>query len=204
MEFERKQREHEEQMRQLDEKLQLRLLEAELDSSTGEISDKSRSSTESESDDRKPSKDSSKRLSDDWADYAENLRVELPEEASGSFLRQKRPSTVSRLAEYRKRYESDEDYENPFETETKVESTPIGRGERRYSPERSIYASSYLPTGGRYAGYSLPSVTPPVSTHRSLPKLKLREFDGNPLDWPEWSGMFWPQLTAVPSPKMKR
>ena len=79
MEFERKQREHEEQMRQLDEKLQLRLLEAELDSSTGEISDKLRSSTESECEDRKPSKDSSKRLSDDWADYAENLRFELPE-----------------------------------------------------------------------------------------------------------------------------
>ena len=190
MEFERKQREHEEQMRQLDEKLQLRLLKAELDSSTGEISDKLRSSTESESEDRKPSKDSSKRLSDDWADYAGNLRFELPEEASGSFLRQKRPSVVSQLAEYRKRYESDEDCENPFEKETKVESTPIGRGERRYSPERSKYASSYLPTGGRYSGYSLPSVTPPVSTHRSLPKSKLREFDGNPLDWPEWSGMF--------------
>ena len=186
MEFERKQREHEEQMRQLDEKLQLRLLEAQLDSSTGEMSDKSRSSTESDSEERKPSKDSSKRLSDGGGKFAENMRVELPEEASRSFLRQKRPSFVNRLAEYRKRYECDEDYENPFEMETKVESTPIGRGERRYSPERSTYSSSYLPTGGRYSGYGLP----PVTTHRGLPKLKLREFDGNPLDWPEWSGMF--------------
>ena len=190
MEFERKQREHEEQMRQLDEKLQLRLLEAQLDSSTGEMSDKSRSSTESDSEERKHSKDSSKRLSDGGGKFAENMRVELPEEASRSFLRQKRSSFVNRPAEYRKRYESDEDYENPFEMETKVESTPIGRGERRYSPERSTYSSSCLPTGGRYSGCGLPPVTPPVSTHRGLPKLKLREFDGSPLDWPEWSGMF--------------
>ena len=36
------------------------------------------------------------------------------------------------------------------------------------------------------------------SSQRSLPKLKLREFDGNPLDWPEWSGMF--QSTVHNSP----
>ena len=87
MEFERKQREPEEQMRQLDEKLRLRLLEAELNSSTGEMSDKSRSSLESDSEERKPSKDSSKRLSVGWDKFAEIMQVELPEEASGSFPR---------------------------------------------------------------------------------------------------------------------
>ena len=32
----------------------------------------------------------------------------------------------------------------------------------------------------------------PVSfaVNRRLPKLKLREYNGDPLDWPEWSGMF--------------
>ena len=32
----------------------------------------------------------------------------------------------------------------------------------------------------------------PVSSavNRTLPKLKLREYNGDPLDWPEWSGMF--------------
>ena len=29
-----------------------------------------------------------------------------------------------------------------------------------------------------------------ANSQRNLPKLKLREFDGDPLDWPEWSGMF--------------
>ena len=28
------------------------------------------------------------------------------------------------------------------------------------------------------------------SVNRTLPKLKLREYNGDPLDWPEWSGMF--------------
>ena len=34
------------------------------------------------------------------------------------------------------------------------------------------------------------SIAPAANSQRSLPELKLREFDGNPLDWPEWSGMF--------------
>ena len=34
------------------------------------------------------------------------------------------------------------------------------------------------------------SIASTGSSQRSLSKLKLREFDGNPLDWPEWSGVF--------------
>ena len=28
------------------------------------------------------------------------------------------------------------------------------------------------------------------AVNRTLPRLKLREYNGDPLDWPEWSGMF--------------
>ena len=28
------------------------------------------------------------------------------------------------------------------------------------------------------------------AVNRTLPKLRLREYSGDPLDWPEWSGMF--------------
>ena len=34
------------------------------------------------------------------------------------------------------------------------------------------------------------SIAPTANSQRSLSKLKLREFDGDPLDWPKWSGMF--------------
>ena len=71
--LERKQREHEEQMRQVEERLQLRLLEAELYSSSGEVSDKSRSSSEVESDSEKPSKIGSKRDTEVSSGEAEDI-----------------------------------------------------------------------------------------------------------------------------------
>ena len=105
LEFERKEREHEKQMRQVEERLQLRLLEAELYSSSGEVSDKSRSSSEVESDSEKPSKISSKRHTDECSGEVEDiLRVELPEEESSkSTSKHNRSSFSSRLADFRKK-----------------------------------------------------------------------------------------------------
>ena len=201
LELERKQREHEEQMRQVEERLQLSLLEAELYSSSGEVSDKSRSSSEVESDSEKPSKISSKRHTDECSGEVEDiLRVELPEESSKSTSKHNRSSFSNRLADFRKRYESDEEVENPFEMETIVESTPIGLSQMRSSPGGLSPRIRHQPQRRElFADVNPPA--PPVRTHRSLPKLKLREFDGNPIDWPEWSGMF---LATIDSSDISR
>ena len=37
----------------------------------------------------------------------------------------------------------------------------------------------------------------PYMTSTHLPKLKLKSFDGNALDWPEWSSMFFWQLSTA-------
>ena len=39
---------------------------------------------------------------------------------------------------------------------------------------------------------------------RSLPKLKLNNFDGNPLEWPEWSSMFIATVNQRPIPDSKK
>ena len=108
----------------------------ELYSSSGEVSDKSRSSSEVESDSEKPSKISSKRHTDECSGEVEEiLRVELPEgESSKSTSKHNRSSFSNRLADFRRRYESDEEVENPFEMETIVESTSIGLSQMRNSP----------------------------------------------------------------------
>ena len=36
------------------------------------------------------------------------------------------------------------------------------------------------------------------ASHRNIPKLKLREFNGDPLEWPEWSGMFLATIDSSP------
>ena len=73
--------------------------------------------------------------------------------------------------------------------ETKAEKTPICRGERTYSLEQSTYATTLFPTSLGYSGYSFLPVTPTASTQRSLPHLKLPDFDSNPLHWQERSRM---------------
>ena len=194
MEFERKQREHEERMRQVEEKFQLRLTEAALESSSGEIFDKSTQSSETESDDEF----SPKELHEEYDEYAENIKVQLPEveRPSSSFL--KTDSYSSRLTKYRQHYSSGEDIENPFEQQTRIQSTPLGSRDRQFLPDRYAYSNSFL--SPRYNGNDIFS-TPINKSNRSLPKLKLREFDGNPLDWPEWSGMF---LSTIHSSSISR
>ena len=92
------------------------------------------------------------------------------------------------MEDYRKQCISDEDYENPFEYDTKVESTPI-RGFRDFNQHDSFrnFVGSQMSSSFKSPIFS---IAPTANSQRSLPKLKLREFDGNPLDWPEWSGMF--------------
>ena len=126
-------------MRQVEEKLQLRLMEAELESSSGETSDKSKQSSETESDDEF----SPKELHEEYDEYAENLKVQLPEveRPSSSFL--KTDSYSSRLTNYRQQYSS-EDIENPFEQQTSIQSTPLGSRDRRFSPDRYAYSNSFL------------------------------------------------------------
>ena len=43
-----------------------------------------------------------------------------------------------------------------------------------------------------------------ANSQRSLPKLNLREFDGNPLDRPEWSGMFLATVDSINISKDKK
>ena len=202
LEFERKQREHEEQMRRVEEKLQLRLLEAELESSSGEVSDKSKGSSDADSDDNSPSDTKSKSVSDGWGEYAENLIVDLPEKGSksGSFSIQKRPSYVSRLEDIRNQYSSgdEDDYSNPFDMETRIQSTPTSILGRLFASNFSAQPSNVFSQRDNFINPHHPMSPLVSSSQRSLPKLKLREFDGNPLDWPEWSGMF--QATVHNSP----
>ena len=84
--------------------------------------------------------------------------------------------------------------------ETKVESTPNETRQRRSLP--SFLSPRYHQPPVRenlLPGINPPA--PPLRLQRKLPKLKLREFDGNPLDWPEWSGMF---LATVDSSDITR
>ena len=70
----------------------------------------------------------------------------------------------------------------------KFESTPI-RGFRdfnRHDNSRN-FVSSQMSSSFKSPTFS---VAPAANSQRSLPKLKLRKFDGNPLEWTEWSGMF--------------
>ena len=84
--------------------------------------------------------------------------------------------------------------------ETIVESTPIGISQMRNSPGGLSPRIRHQPQRRElFADVNPPA--PPVRTHRSLPKLKLREFDGNPIDWPEWSGMF---LATIDSSDISR
>ena len=132
----------------------------------------------------------------------DKLRVEMPDEESSKLTsKHNRPSFSRQLANFRKKYESDdEELENPFEMETKVESTPNETRQRRCLP--SFLSPRYHQPPARenlQPGINPPA--PPLRIQRSLPKLKLREFDGNPLDWPEWSGMF---LATVDSSDITR
>ena len=48
------------------------------------------------------------------------------------------------------------------------------------------------------------SIAPTANSQRSLSKLKLRENDGNPLNWPEWSGLFLATVDSCSISKDKR
>ena len=123
-EFERKRRDHDEQMRQLEDELQIKMLEAELETFSGEQSDGSKPSSESESEVEKRSTAARSLKSDESEEYAENRRVSLPRQ--DLFLSTKTHKTnVQQLEGYRKQCSPDEDYENLIEYDTELESTPI-------------------------------------------------------------------------------
>ena len=75
--------------------------------------------------------------------------------------------------------------------------SPVKRLPREFTP--TYFQTRSLPTWNKK-----PATMAVIDQHgatnevtfsgRSLPKLKLREFAGDPLEWPEWSGMF--QSTA--------
>ena len=64
-------------MRQLDDKLQIKMLEVGLETSAGEQSDESKPSSESDSEVKKRSVAARSLKSDQWEEYAENMRVYL-------------------------------------------------------------------------------------------------------------------------------
>ena len=112
------------------------------------------------------------------------MRVVLPRQ--NLFWSAKTHKTyVQHLVEYRKQCSFDKDYENPFECDTKVESTPI-RVFRDFNRHDNNFVSSQMSSSFKSPVFS---IAPTANSQRSVPKLKLREVDGNPLDWPEWSGM---------------
>ena len=115
------------------------------------------------------------------------MRVSLPRQDLFSSVKPHK-SYFQQLEDYRKQCSSDEDYESTFEYGTKVESTPIQdfRDFNRHDNNLNVVSSqrSFLFESHIF------NIAPTANNQRSLPKLKLREFDGNLLDWPEWSGMF--------------
>ena len=187
LEFERKRRDHAEQMRRLEDKLQIKMIETELEPSSGEQPDESKPSSEPEAKVEKRSTAARSLKSDESEEYAENTRVSLPRQ--DLFLSGKTHKTyVQQLEDYRKQCSSDEDYENLFEYDMNVESTPI-RGFRDFN--RHDNSRNFVSSQMSYS-FKRPtfSIAPTANSQRSLPMLKVRDFDVNPLDWPEWSGMF--------------
>ena len=179
MEFERKRQDHDEQMRQLEDKLQIKMLEAELETFSGEQSDGSKPSSESESEVEKCSTAARSLKSDESEEYAENRRVSLPRK--DLFLSAKTHKTnVQQLEGYRKQCSPDKDYENLFEYDTELESTPIRgfRGFNRHDTSRD-FVSSQMSSACKIPAFS---IAPTANSQRSLPKLKLREFDGSTFD----------------------
>ena len=74
--------------------------------------------------------------------------------------------------------------------------TSVGSPGKRLPGE---FTPTYFQTRSLPTGNVKPATTAVIDQHganevtfsgRSLPKLKLREFAGDPLEWPEWSGMF--------------
>ena len=192
LEFERKRQYNDEEMRRLEENLQIKMLEAELETSSGEQTDESKPSSQSGSKIEKRSTAAMSLKSDDSEEYAENMGVSLPRRDLFSSAKTHK-TYVQQLEDYRKQCSSDEYYENPFEYDTKVESTPI-RGFldfNRHDNSRNVVSSTF-------------SIEPTANSQRCLPKLKLREFDGTL--WIGQNGVecFWLQLTVVTSARTKR
>ena len=106
-------------MRQLEDKLQIKILEAELETSSGEQADGSKPSSESESEVEKRSTAARSLKIDESEEYAENMRVPLPWQDLFSSAKTHK-TYVQQIEDYRKQCISDKDYENPFEYDTKV------------------------------------------------------------------------------------
>ena len=70
--------------------------------------------------------------------------------------------------------------------------TKNGHENYRVSFDRENLLKSRSPSGERFRLNRLPdrSECNVLSSSSQLPKLKLNSFDGNPLEWPEWSNMF--------------
>ena len=64
---------------------------------------------------------------------------------------------------------------------------PVSSNQGQYSKFKISETSQSSPKHG-FNQYDMCPVSSAVN--RTLPKLKLREYNGDPLDWPEWSGMF--------------
>ena len=175
IEFERAQREYEERMKKLDEETQLQIMEAEL--GTLELS----------GDENKPVKDGE--LSDDESlrDFEtterELLQDDTPKKVPGknlfapdfvpektdSLSHQGRRELSSEMEDrYRNRSSSGDSNESLRRNRLRDFDYSARREERDYDASRR--------GGHDHFAYA---------SHRNIPKLKLREFNGDPLEWPE-------------------
>ena len=101
-----------------------------------------------------------------------------------------------------------------------VESTTVFTPDRlaarfEVTPEvnRPSHFSRYRSSGDHSLGVEDRDVSPRAGLlrynsgyagSRSLPKLKLNNFDGNPLEWPEWSSMFIATVDQRPTPDSEK
>ena len=113
------------------------------------------------------------------SEFAERLKVAFLEQRT-SFAIPARSSFSEMLNATRSQFSRIGIFENPFEHETRIASTLLATKEIR--PIRTFDPITSRPM--------LHSGSTGFPHQRSIPKLRLREFDGDPSDWPEWSGIF--------------
>ena len=190
MKFEQQKREFEEQIFRLEEEQEIKSLQAELDCSLGgEASD-----SEKESESGSVDQNDEENLNFDAEKYHtiefRFLTVSFPEERT-SYAAPARSSFSERLNATGSQFSRIGTFENPFEHERRIASTLLAtKGSRPISSFDPMTSRPMLSSGS--TGFP---------HQQSILKLKLREFDGDALDLPDWSGMF---LATIDSSSLNR
>ena len=93
----------------------------------------------------------------------------------------------------------------PERSTARFEATPEVNRQSHFSRYRSSRdRSSSVEDRDVYPRADLPRYNSGYTGSSSLPKLKLNNFDGNPLEWPEWSSMFIATVDQRPVPDSEK